>query len=67
MNPSVDPSLCPLCGGPNGCHLCTTDANKGPCWCTEVTIPRELLERVPEELRNRACICRECITKFHRE
>jgi hypothetical protein len=71
MTPSVDstadPTRCPLCGEPNDCQLCTTDAYKGPCWCTKVKIPEELLARVPAELRNRACICRKCVTQFHRE
>jgi len=64
---SFDPASCPLCGGPNNCRLCTTDAYKGPCWCMQVEIPGELLARLPEALRNRACLCRSCVEKFHRE
>ena len=69
MNPpqSFDPALCPLCGGPNDCQLCTSAAYKGPCWCAAVEIPKELLARVPEAFRNRACICRKCITRFKQE
>jgi hypothetical protein len=26
---------------------------------------KTLLERVPEELRNKACVCRACVTEFH--
>ena len=58
---------CPLCGRPNDCQLCTVDAYKGPCWCAKVKIPAELIARVPAELQNRACICRDCVMKFHRE
>jgi prepilin-type N-terminal cleavage/methylation domain-containing protein/prepilin-type processing-associated H-X9-DG protein len=32
-----------------------------------VEIPGELLARVPENFRNRACICRDCVGKFQRE
>jgi hypothetical protein len=32
-----------------------------------VEIPAALIARVPVELRNRACICRDCVTAFHRE
>jgi hypothetical protein len=32
-----------------------------------VTIPPTLLERVPPELRNRACICRQCVDLFELE
>ena len=64
-NSAGDPSLCPLCGRPNACQLCSTAASKGPCWCFEVEMPAELLARVPEALRNRACVCKECVTAFH--
>jgi hypothetical protein len=61
----LDPALCPLCGEPNECQLCTVAAYKGPCWCATVSIPDELLARVPAEQRNRACICKNCVTQFH--
>jgi hypothetical protein len=63
---SLDAARCPLCGQPNGCQLCTAAAYKGPCWCATVSIPEELLARVPAELRNKACICRNCVREFHR-
>jgi len=31
-----------------------------------VEISAELLARVPEHLRNRACICKKCVSEFHR-
>ena len=58
------PELCPLCGRPNDCQLCGTACHKGPCWCASVAIPEELVARVPVELKNRACICKECIAEF---
>ena len=68
MNPPPpdNPGLCPLCGGPNDCLLCSTAAVKGPCWCASVEIPSALLARVPEPLRNRACLCRACVEAFNR-
>jgi prepilin-type processing-associated H-X9-DG protein/prepilin-type N-terminal cleavage/methylation domain-containing protein len=62
-----DPGRCPLCGGPNGCQLCSPAAYKGPCWCAQVEIPGALLARVPENFRNRACICQKCVAAFHYE
>jgi hypothetical protein len=62
---SSNPALCPLCGQPNACQLCTAAAYKGPCWCATVSIPDELLARVPADQRNRACICKNCVTQFH--
>lgn len=61
---AFDAGLCPLCGRPNACQMCSTAAAKGPCWCYEVELPAELLARVPEAFRNRACICRDCVTTF---
>ncbi|MDD5139011.1 MAG: cysteine-rich CWC family protein [Verrucomicrobiales bacterium] len=61
-----NPGLCPLCGGPNDCQRCSVAAVKGPCWCAQVEIPAALLARVPENLRNRACICRRCAESFNR-
>jgi hypothetical protein len=58
---------CPLCNQPNDCQLCTVAAYKGPCWCAKVKIPDELIAQVPPDLRNKACICRECVMTFHRK
>ncbi|HTB82327.1 MAG TPA: cysteine-rich CWC family protein [Candidatus Sulfotelmatobacter sp.] len=60
-----DPAACPLCGGANACQRCSPAVHKGPCWCASVEIPAELLARVPENFRNRACICRSCVEEFH--
>lgn len=62
-----NPAQCPLCGEANGCQFASTVAYKGPCWCAHVDMPHELLARVPENLRNRACICRSCVEKFRLE
>ena len=69
MNPLDfhNPDKCPLCGGANECQLCSPAAYKGSCWCARVEIPELLLARVPENFRNRACICRNCVEKFQRE
>ena len=60
----IDPSQCPLCGGPNACQLCSLDTHKGPCWCASVEMPAALLAQVPEQLRHRACICQKCLAGF---
>jgi hypothetical protein len=64
---SYEPDRCPLCGQPNDCQLCGTDVYNGACWCAGVSIPEELLARVPPNLRNRACICQSCVRWFWRE
>jgi len=62
-----NPAQCPLCGGANACQLCSPAAYKSQCWCVEAEIPAALLARVPENFRNRACICRACVEKFQLE
>ncbi|WP_395140466.1 cysteine-rich CWC family protein [Schlegelella aquatica] len=62
----IDPTRCPLCGGPNGCAMagsCDTAGACGPCWCSEVRFSAELLDRVPAHAQRRACICRDCATR----
>ena len=61
-----DPALCPLCARDNNCQLCSSTAYKGQCWCVSVKFPKALLQRVPPEARNRACLCRDCVMEFHR-
>lgn len=69
MNPLqfLNPAACPLCGEPNECQLCSPATYKGQCWCAHVEVPAGLLARVPEALRNRACICQNCVTTFHQQ
>jgi prepilin-type N-terminal cleavage/methylation domain-containing protein/prepilin-type processing-associated H-X9-DG protein len=62
-----NPAECPLCGGVNACQLCSPVLYKGQCWCAHEDMPAELLARVPENLRNRACICRACVERFRLE
>lgn len=58
------PEKCPLCGQPNDCQLCTHAAYKGLCWCVHLKMPEELLAQVPENLKDRGCICRRCVVAF---
>ncbi|GAB4398544.1 MAG: hypothetical protein OHK0048_10370 [Rhodoferax sp.] len=59
----VSAQRCPLCGGPNDCAMALgqagTDAGKS-CWCVQAHFSAELLARVPEAARGRACICPRC-------
>ncbi len=64
LPPFFNPTVCPLCGAANACQLCSPAAYKGRCWCADVEITGELLARVPEPLRHRACICQSCVRKF---
>ena len=60
---SCNPGICPLCGGPNTCQLAGVEVNESVCWCCQVEPDEKALERVPPELRNRACLCRNCLER----
>jgi hypothetical protein len=58
-----DTTRCPLCGQVNRCAMeveSVTGVKQPPCWCTEQEFNSELLDRVPEGLRGKACICPAC-------
>jgi hypothetical protein len=62
-SPSLDTARCPLCGGPNHCAL-AADPTATECWCDSLTIPRELLDQIPEGAVRKICVCKECIKQF---
>lgn len=53
---------CPLCGGPNECGPAQCGNFDNGCWCTNLSFSRDALAQVPDELRNKACLCRQCAT-----
>ncbi|MBX7187910.1 MAG: cysteine-rich CWC family protein [Vicinamibacteria bacterium] len=54
---AVDSSTCPLCLRANDCAMARSAS---PCWCEPLSIPAEVLARVPEAYRGAVCICRRC-------
>jgi len=66
--PGPSAHLCPLCGQPNHCAMEAQrrgDKASQPCWCTQVSIPAELIERIPPEANGRACVCAACVRAGH--
>lgn len=64
--PSIDPTRCPLCGQSNLCAMeveKTTGQKQPPCWCMQVTFSADLLARIPDTLRDQACVCAACAAK----
>ena len=53
---------CPLCNQANHCGLISGEE---PCWCANRVIPKSLLEQIPEQLKNKACICNQCLNSYH--
>lgn len=57
---NVSPQLCPLCGYSNRCSLADPRTATHPCWCFSVSIDPERLAALPDELRDKACLCPRC-------
>lgn len=67
MNLNLNQYICPICGEENRCAMTlpqSTGSTPKPCWCVTATFSPELLEKVPEESRNNACICLNCFLNF---
>ena len=62
MKQVVDSKICPLCGKSNSCMAGTDEK----CWCLDVKVAAELLELVSDDMKNKACICLNCITSFNK-
>ncbi|MFK7895479.1 MAG: cysteine-rich CWC family protein [Myxococcota bacterium] len=70
---AVDPSVCVLCGGPNGCALAAPSpgspeapaegAENARCWCMEERFPAGLLMAATSSDGGASCICRQCLKK----
>ncbi|WP_211564792.1 cysteine-rich CWC family protein [Marinomonas gallaica] len=55
-------SCCPLCRAQNQCAI-TLGHSAESCWCHDpnVLIPANLLAKVPDVLKGKACICQKCV------
>lgn len=50
---------CPLCGVDNKCKH-----GEGGCWCETVVVPKHVIDRVTDDKKGKACICKACIEKY---
>ena len=63
VSANLDATRCPLCGQANRCAMeieRETGVRQGPCWCMQVDFAADLLARIPEPARDRACVCASC-------
>lgn len=56
----TDTRLCPACGASNQCSLADPRSATQACWCYSVQIDPGVIEALPAELRNSACLCPRC-------
>jgi hypothetical protein len=57
---STNLDICPACGFSNRCTLADPRTADKPCWCFSVEIDPAVIASLPEELRNKACLCPKC-------
>ncbi|MFB4393259.1 MULTISPECIES: cysteine-rich CWC family protein [unclassified Pseudomonas] len=55
-----DTQRCPACGASNQCGLADPRSATQGCWCFTVQIDPTVLEALPDELRDKACLCPRC-------
>ncbi|HTN30836.1 MAG TPA: cysteine-rich CWC family protein [Pseudomonas sp.] len=60
MNNPLPHQRCPLCGGANQCTPAATGHFDGECWCTQVIVSPEALQRLPPDQIDQACLCPRC-------
>lgn len=53
-------NICPLCGGANDCVSSKAGGFEVECWCTTVSISREVLALIPPDAVNKSCLCPRC-------
>jgi hypothetical protein len=59
-NQSISLDTCPVCGFSNRCTLADPRTADKPCWCFSASIDPAVLAALPEEVRNKACLCPRC-------
>ena len=59
----TDELICPFCGAANQCMV----NSEQPCWCIDVQVPASLIELLPNEFKNKSCICAQCINLYNRD
>lgn len=54
-----EPERCPVCGQINDCAI-EAGLPGEECWCFQTSVSATALERIPEDLRGKACLCPRC-------
>ena len=68
----ISKNICPLCGKlfweaiRNQMIDCGYEngLSHSGCWCEKIEVPKELREMIPENLKGKACICKECVINY---
>lgn len=55
--------ICPICNKANRCAIVASEDPR-KCWCMTTKVPKELLSKIPNELRGKSCVCKDCVISF---
>ncbi|WP_283148050.1 cysteine-rich CWC family protein [Silvimonas soli] len=59
-------AICPICGALNGCAMVQSGPDAAAsCWCMSVTVDATVLNQLPPEQLDRACLCPRCLQAGH--
>ena len=56
----MNSARCPRCGQANACAQAGQDEPVQDCWCFHVPIAPQVLEALPADARDQACLCPRC-------
>lgn len=56
----MNPTRCPRCGQRNQCAQAESATAVTDCWCFGARIDPAVLDSLPPEQRNTACLCPDC-------
>jgi len=59
---NTSPDLCPICHKDNRCGNLSDCGSSTNCWCRspEIKFSDKLLNQIPNDEKNKACICKAC-------
>ena len=60
----INEKQCPICNQINHCQQAMDKDSDEKCWCIDAHFPAQVMEKVPEHLVNRACICQNCLSRL---
>lgn len=63
----INPAQCPICKEPNACAMevaRTTGKKAERCWCFDADFSAEVMAQIPDDAKNKACVCAQCAALF---
>lgn len=62
----IEKGKCPICGKNNGCAM-VAGTDPYACWCMTTSVPKGLLNQIPEEFKKKSCVCKACTINYSKK